>query len=144
MERRDFIMTAATTLSLASGLSALVQAQGTPAEMHPPKYKALEDSAAACVSTGEDCLRHCLAMSAMKDTSMAACERSVVELNAACRALQTLASINSTFTPAFAKDVAAVCDACRKECQVFVTKYAECKACADACTKCAAECRKTT
>ena len=122
----------------------MLQAQGAPTSMHPPKYKAVEDSAAACVSTGEDCLRHCLGMTAMKDTSMAACERSVMELIAACRALQTLASINSTFTPAFAKDVATVCDACRKECQAFAAKVIECKACADACTKCAAECRKTT
>jgi hypothetical protein len=28
-------------------------------EMHAPKYKALEDSAAKCVVTGNDCLRHC-------------------------------------------------------------------------------------
>jgi len=143
MKRRDFIAFAAAT-SAASGVSMFAQTQAAPAEMHPPKYKALQDSAASCVSTGEDCLRHCLAMTSMKDTSMAACERSVIELTAACRALQTLASINSTFTPAFAKDVAAVCDACRKECQPFVAKYVECKTCADACAKCAAECRKTT
>src|ERR1700738_817617 len=38
-------------------------------EMHPPKYKALEDSAAKCVVTGNDCLRHCYGMFSMKDTS---------------------------------------------------------------------------
>jgi hypothetical protein len=38
--------------------------------MHPPKYKALEDSAAKCVVTGNDCLRHCYGMFSMKDTSM--------------------------------------------------------------------------
>ena len=41
--------------------------------MHPPKYKALEDSASKCVVTGNDCLRHCYGMFSMKDTSMAAC-----------------------------------------------------------------------
>ena len=79
---------------------------------------------------------------AMKDTRMAACEWAVVELIAACRTVQTLASIDSAFTPAFARDTAMVCDACRKECQPFVNKYIECKASFDACTKCAAECRK--
>jgi Cys-rich four helix bundle protein (predicted Tat secretion target) len=117
---RDFLLTALAAASV-TGISAVAEAQSGPISMHPPKYKALEESTAACVSTGEDCLRHCLAMRAMKDTSMAACERVVIELIAACRALQTLASINSDFTPAFAKDVAAVCDACRKECQPFVT-----------------------
>ena len=112
--------------------------------MHPPKYKALEESAASCVATGEDCLRHCLGMLSMKDTSMAACTSSVIELLAVCRALQTLASVNSSFTRAFAKDVAAVCDACEKENRKFYDKYAECKACADACKKCADECRKVT
>jgi hypothetical protein len=63
---------------------------------------------------------------AMKDTRMAACEWAVVELIAACRTVQTLASIDSAFTPAFARDTAMVCDACRKECQPFVNKYIEC------------------
>jgi Cys-rich four helix bundle protein (predicted Tat secretion target) len=145
MERREFLLTAVSAASVASAMGGVAEAaQGGPVDMHPAKYRALQDSTAACVATGEDCLRHCLAMTAMKDTSMAACERAVVELIAACRALQTLASINSTFTPAFAKDVAAVCDACRKECQPFVAKYVECKASFDACTKCAAECRKVS
>jgi hypothetical protein len=43
-------------------------------EMHPPKYKTLEDSAAKCVVTGNDCLRHCYGMFSMKDTSMARLE----------------------------------------------------------------------
>ena len=109
-----------------------------------PKYKALEDSAAKCVSTGEDCLRHCLAMMSMKDTSMAACADSIVQLIAACRAMQTLAAVNSRFTLAFAKDVAAVCANCEAECRKFYDKYNVCKACADACKACAAECRKTS
>ena len=86
----------------------------------------------------------CLAMLSMKDTSMAACTSSVTELIAVCRALQTLASVNSTFTPAFAKNVVAVCDASGKECQKFSDKYVECTVCADACKKCADVCRKTT
>ena len=142
MERREFIATAGTAVAVASGVGLLAQTSSKAEEMHAPKYKALEESAASCVATGEDCLRHCLAMVSMKDTSMAACTLSVIELATVCRALQTLASVNSTFTPAFAKNVGAVCDACGKECQKFYNKYAECKVCADACKKCSDDCRK--
>jgi Cys-rich four helix bundle protein (predicted Tat secretion target) len=140
MKRREMLA--------AVGAAALVGARETEAqtsgEMHPPRYKALEGSTALCVSTGEDCLRHCLGMMAMKDTSMAACAESIVELIAACRALQTLASVNSKFTPAFAKDVAAVCANCEGECRKFYDKYTVCKACADACRACAADCKRVS
>lgn len=140
MKRRE-ILAAVGVAALAGGMQAEAQTSG---EMHPPRYKALEESTAKCVSTGEDCLRHCLGMMAMKDTSMAACAESIVELVAACRALQTLASVNSKFTPAFAKDVAAVCANCESECRKFYDKYTVCKSCADACKACAADCKKAS
>jgi hypothetical protein len=80
MDRRDLLFTAAA--ALASGMGASVSAQVGPTSMHPPKYKAVQDAAAACVTTGEDCLRHCLGMSAMKDTSMAACEMATLASSA--------------------------------------------------------------
>jgi Cys-rich four helix bundle protein (predicted Tat secretion target) len=109
--------------------------------MHPPKYKALEEATAHCVATGNDCLRHCLGMYAMKDTSMAGCANSVVPLIAACSALQTLAAINSEHTGHFAKVVALVCRDCQKECEKF-PKIAECKTCGESCKACAEECDK--
>jgi Cys-rich four helix bundle protein (predicted Tat secretion target) len=139
MRRRD-ILTAMGVAAAAGSFEAAAQ----PGEMHPPKYKALEESTAKCVATGEDCLRHCLGMLSMKDTSMAACTNSIVQLVAVCRALATLASVNSPFTAAFAKDVANVCTACEKECRKFQDKFAVCKACADACKACAADCQKVT
>jgi len=141
MKRRELISAAGVAALI--GRPAKVDAQ-TPGEMHPAKYKPLEDSAAKCVSSGEDCLRHCLAMMSMKDTSMAACADSVVQLVAACRALQTLAAVNSKFTPAFAKDAMAVCADCETECRKFYEKYSVCKVCADACKNCAGECRKVS
>lgn len=139
MKRRELIA-AVGGLAVAGSLTmASAQSKG---EMHPPKYKPLEESSSKCVATGEDCLRHCLAMMSMKDTSMAECANSVIQLVAACRALQTLASLNSPFTPAFAKDVSAVCLACEKECRKFYGKYDVCKACGDACIECANDCRK--
>jgi Cys-rich four helix bundle protein (predicted Tat secretion target) len=100
MERRQFIALATTTVAAASGTDAFAQ-PSAPASMHPPKYKALEDAAAACVVSADDCLPHCLGMLTGKDTSMAACTRLVIEVSTVCRALQTLASVNSTFTVAF-------------------------------------------
>jgi len=78
-------------------------------EMHPPKYKALEDSASKCVVTGNDCLRHCYGMFSMKDTSMAACANAAFQLVAACAALSTLAAVNSEHTGHLAKTVEMIC-----------------------------------
>lgn len=97
MKRRE-LMAVGTAAFVGAAAQGLAQSSS---EMHPPKYKALEESSAKCVSTGEDCLRHCLGMMSMKDTSMAACADSIVQLVAACCALQTLAAVNSKFTAAF-------------------------------------------
>ena len=110
-------------------------------EMHPPKYKALEDSAAKCVVTGNDCLRHCYGMFSMKDTSMAACANAAFQLVAACAALNTLAAVNSEHTGHLARTVEMICNDCKKECDKF-PKITECKDCGDACKACADECQK--
>ena len=94
MDRREFIAAAGTAAALASASQAFAQAGEEPM-MHPPKYKALEEATAHCVATGNDCLRHCFGMYAMKDTSMAGCANTAFQLVAACAALQTLAAVNS-------------------------------------------------
>jgi Cys-rich four helix bundle protein (predicted Tat secretion target) len=142
MERRDFF--AAVGAAAAIGVATQAMAQGAGAtSMHPPKYKALEESSARCVATGEDCLRHCLGMLSMKDTSMAGCTDSVYQLVAACGALHAVAAVNSVHIPAFAKAVADVCVACQRECDKF-PDIAECKACGAACKTCAEECHKVS
>ena len=109
--------------------------------MHPPKYKALSDAAGKCVVDGDNCLRHCFGMLSMNDTSMAACTTTSFDLVAACRALETLAAVNSSAVPTLAKVVADICLACRKECDKF-PQYVECKECGDSCKACADECHK--
>jgi Cys-rich four helix bundle protein (predicted Tat secretion target) len=146
MERREFLSAVGgAVVAAGAAVGAVAQSTGMQemqgADMHAPKYKALEESTSKCVATGEDCLRHCLGMFGMKDTSMAACAHSVTELIAACRALQTLASINSNFTPDFAKATASVCSACETECRKF-PNIAVCMACADACKQCAEDCKR--
>ena len=143
MDRRTLFAVAGAAAALGGPVSQAF-AQGTGASsMHPAKYKALEESTARCVATANDCLRHCLGMLSMKDVSMAGCTESAYQLAAACSALQTLAAVNSTHVPAFAKAVGAVCSACQQECEKFPA-IAECKACGDACRTCAEECRKVS
>src|SRR3984893_1922172 len=79
-------------------------------EMHPPKYKALEDSASKCVVTGNDCLRHCYGMFSMKDTSMAACANAAFQLVAAGVGINTLAAVHSETTGPLAKTVEMICN----------------------------------
>jgi Cys-rich four helix bundle protein (predicted Tat secretion target) len=148
MERRQFMTTLGATAAALAASDALAQGESgitvpSAHSMHPPKYKTLEETSGKCVSTGEDCLRHCFGMLSMNDTSMADCTRASYDLVAACKALATLAAANSPHTPAFAKTVADVCDGCKKECDKF-PKISECRTCGDACQACADECRKVS
>jgi len=140
MDRREFIAAAGTVAAAATASQAYGQ-MAAEEHMHPPKYAALEKAAADCVVTGNDCLRHCLGMFSMKDTSMAACANSVIQLISACTALNTLAAINSDHTGHLAKTVAMICRDCQKECEKF-SKVDVCKTCGEACKSCAAECDK--
>ena len=101
MERREFIAVG-TAAAVVSATQAFAQATGQQdsaakmEDMHPPLYKNLENASIECVSTGNDCLRHCLGMFAMKDTSMAECADASLQLVAACNALASLAALNSS------------------------------------------------
>jgi Cys-rich four helix bundle protein (predicted Tat secretion target) len=145
MERREFMTTAAAAAAVLSAVPAFAEEGGKPAgsvqHMHPPKYKAVSETAAKCVADGNNCLRHCFGMLSMNDTSMAECTKASFDVIAACGALETLASVNSTYTPAFAKVVADACLACKKECDKF-PQYSECVDMGASCKACAEECKK--
>ena len=146
MDRREFIAAAGTAAAVVSASQAFAQGMmgGEMEEpMHPAKYAALEKTAAKCVETGNDCLRHCFGMLKMKDTSMAGCTDAAYQLVAACGALNSLAAVNSEHTGHLAKVVAMVCRDCQKECEKF-PKIAECKACGESCKACAEECKKVS
>jgi Cys-rich four helix bundle protein (predicted Tat secretion target) len=142
MERREFMAALGAVAAAASVSSAVAEEAGKPVHhMHPPKYKALSETAAKCVAEGNNCLRHCFGMLSMNDSSMAECIRLTYDTIAACGALETLASVNSSYTPAFAKIVADMCAACKKECDKF-PQYSECVDMAAACKACGEECKK--
>ncbi len=144
MQRREFIAVGSAA-AVATATQAFAQAaDGGSAkmeDMHPPLYKDLEKAAIECVASGNDCLRHCMGMFAMKDTSMTECADASLQLVAACNSLASLAALNSSHTVALAKTVALICEDCKKQCDKF-PKIAECVACGKACQKCAEECRK--
>jgi Cys-rich four helix bundle protein (predicted Tat secretion target) len=147
MERRQFVAAIGAAAAAASASRALAQATapapGAPVHHHPPKYKALMETSAKCVSTGNECLRHCFGMLSMNDASMADCTKASYDLVAACAALETLAAVNSPATPALARTVYDVCMSCKKECDRF-PQYVECKNCGDACKACADECQRVS
>lgn len=144
MERREFIAAMGAAAAAASVTPAFAEekaAPGAPVHRHPPKYKALADAAGKCAIDGDSCLRHCFGMLSMNDTSMAACTTSTFDVIAGCRALETLASVNSPYTAAMAKTVEAMCLACKKECDKF-PQYSECVDMGASCKACAEQCRK--
>ena len=145
MERREFITSIGAATVVAAASSAFAEEAGKGASgvhhMHPPMYKMLSETAAKCVADGNNCLRHCFGMLSMNDSSMAECTKLSYDTIAACGALETLASVNSSNTPAFAKLVEQVCLACKKECDKF-PQYSECVDMAASCKACAEECRK--
>jgi len=143
MKRREFLTGLAGAAAVVSASQVLAEAATEPMnpEMHAPKYKALTNSTARCVASGDDCMRHCFGMFSMNDTSMVGCFKAVYEMVILCGALQSLAALNSPHVPALAKAAADACIACKKECEKYPS-IAECKACAEACDNCAGECKK--
>ena len=138
MERREFMTTFGAAAAVLSAMPALAEGMQ---HMHPAKYKALSDAAGKCVLDGDNCLRHCFGMLSMNDTSMAGCTQASFDVIAACRALATLASVNSAAVPALAKVVQGVCETCKKECDKF-PQYSECVAMGESCKACGEECKK--
>ena len=141
MERREFMTALGAAAAVLSAAPALAEGAAGAQHMHPPKYKGLSDAAGKCVIEGDNCLRHCFGMLSMNDTSMAACTTASFDTIAACRALATLASVNSSAVPALAKVVEDICLACKKECDKF-PQYSECVAMGESCKACAEECKK--
>ncbi len=102
----------------------------------------LRDSALECVTTGDDCIAHCLSEFRSGNTELAECAMRVQELVIACRALAQLTAHRSQHLVAFATATAAVCESCEEECLKHVEHHEVCRACADACKACIKECKR--
>lgn len=102
----------------------------------------LAEVARKCAAAGDACISHCLALFVAGDNSVAACAKSVYQMNAMCEALARLASASSPHLSAMAKVCHDVCLDCEKECRKHEKEHVECKACAESCAACAEECKK--
>jgi len=140
MKRRDiFLGTGAAALAVLAKEALAMQKER---HIHSPINQGLVTSASNCVTLGEICLNHTHEVVAKGETALAECAKSVNELIAACTALRSLAAQNSSFVPKYAKLTAEVCKSSEAECRKFEKNHVECKACADACAACIAECAK--
>jgi Cys-rich four helix bundle protein (predicted Tat secretion target) len=124
---------------LAAGAGIVAAAASLKVEAAPPKsapasggMSAVADAASDCVRKGEACLSHCLAMLATGDQSMAACSKTVRDVLATSRALETLALTNGPRAAALAKVAADVARDCQAECAKHA-QHPPCKECGDAC-----------
>lgn len=151
MDRRDFFKAAGVAALVTASTKALAEEMDHShmemdhAHMHvgAPPNVVLQDSALACIKTGQACINHCLDSFAAGDISMAGCARTVDQMLSVCSTLAKLASTGSPLLPAMAKAVALqMCLDCEKECRKHADKHSECKACADACKACAEECKR--
>jgi Cys-rich four helix bundle protein (predicted Tat secretion target) len=105
------------------------------------KYKALIDTAQACVYRGDVCVDHCIEMLSAGKTELKDCLASVRAMLPMCDSLSKLALLDAPRLKEFAKVCAAVCEDCEKECRKH-EKHAICKACAESCSACIKECKK--
>jgi Cys-rich four helix bundle protein (predicted Tat secretion target) len=143
MERRSFV-TALGFAALAAPASAASEKPAKPAPREvpaKPSYAALAQASSICLAAGQNCLRRALAALATKDVALADCANSTADVVAACGALAALAGLGSPYAPAFARTVADLCLACKKDCDKL-PNVAECAALGAACASCAAECAK--
>ena len=143
MERRSFV-TALGFAALTAPASAASEKPAKPAqqEVRPKQsYVALARSSSICLAAGQNCLRRALAALATKDVALADCANSAADVVAACGALAALAGLGSPYAPAFARTVADLCLACKRDCDKL-PNVAECAALGAACASCAAECAK--
>jgi len=141
MNRRGVLGAAIGGVSLVMAMDKVL-AEEHQHEHAGSAHASLSEAARHCVSSGDACISHCLQLFTQGDTSLAACAKSVFQMNAICEALARLASANSEYLAEFAKIAHATCLDCEKECRKHENEHAICKTCAESCAACAKECKK--
>ncbi|MBS2012825.1 MAG: four-helix bundle copper-binding protein [Deltaproteobacteria bacterium] len=149
MNRRDMLFTtgsmiaSATLGSIACGANpAVAQSNPNAPAHHHGGDGALSDAAHACMTKGEACIAHCIAMLTSGDTSMAGCMKTVHDMQAVMEGLAAAAASGSRHLPALAKVAMEFCKDCEAECRKHADKHVVCKECADACARTIAACQK--
>lgn len=149
LRRRDVLAGAAAlaTIAVAGGARAAEETGHHGKHDYTPgvankKHPALVAAGWDCIAKAQACLSHCMETFQAGDTTMAECAASVESMLPVCEALVHLALRDAKRLPLLARACVAVCEDCEKVCREHAEHQEECKACADACEKLAAEAKK--
>jgi Cys-rich four helix bundle protein (predicted Tat secretion target) len=145
MQRRDFVSTVGLTAMglLASQMAAAATATAPKRRVMSKELKDVLDSTSDCLKTGDVCLAHCHSLLAAGDTSLADCQKTVMNMLAVCDGLSKLAAYNNcdeADLKSYAKVCGQFCKTCESACEKHAGHHAECKACYDSCKTCAKAC----
>ena len=97
-------------------------------------------TAKACVTKGDACLKHCIALLNKGDTSLVECMKTVTAMMPLCRALERYATIDAKHLKELVKLSLVVNTECETECRKHEAHHVTCKECADACDACIKSC----
>jgi len=138
MRRRSFFK----ILGLAPLAAAAARAEPKPAPAAAPSgFAELAAVSTACAAAAQDFLRLALPRLAARDAQLADCASAAADAAAACDALTGLCGAKTPFAFGFARTVADVCAAAKKESEKF-PQIPQCAALALTAEACAAACRK--
>lgn len=150
MDRRQFIVSASATALTATlsptAAGATPLQSGTTASQKRQDEKerqAVVDACNRCMKSGEACLAMCNEMLRHGMTGLADCQARVVEMLTMCKAMGTMAAMNTAPAArlkAFAGLCADTCRDCESACKPQASQHAECKVCMDDATACARAC----
>ena len=120
----------------------LAQAAAAQPPATPPPDVDLSDAVAGCLTKGNACLAHCLALLGAGDTSMAGCAHAVFQMHAVMQGLAAVAATHGSRLPELARAASGFCSDCESECRRHAAQHGVCKDCAEACARTVAACRK--
>lgn len=103
---------------------------------------ALFEAAHGCITKGDACIQHCIAMLSSGDTSMVDCLRASRDMHAVMHGLAQLASSNSARLKEYAKVAVELCKDCEAACKKHADHHAVCRECMEACGKTIAQCQR--
>jgi Cys-rich four helix bundle protein (predicted Tat secretion target) len=155
MERRDFL--AKSAIGVAGILAAKVAfaEEDHSAHNHGKEKKPVEtrkmskelkkslEATFKCLQDAYACIAQCTNVLQSGDTSMADCQRTVLNMVTVCEAFTKLGTYNTADEKqikALAALCSTICKECEKACEPHAKHHTECKNCMNSCKDCAKAC----
>ncbi|HVO27002.1 MAG TPA: Csp1 family four helix bundle copper storage protein [Candidatus Margulisiibacteriota bacterium] len=136
IERRDLLRVGVALAAYASVARAADEAAPKSAvsvSAASNEAQAFAQAIAQCITAGNACLDHCLAMLGSGDTSLAECSKAVRNMLAVCNATQVLVLSKPGYVKAAVQLCIDACTDCERACRKHAEHHAACKTCGDAC-----------